>query len=219
MKSAFFSLLAVAITTSTAHSQTMVEKFKTWEHLTGRTATEMSIKWNEDRTTIEAAQVPGLSGADAILQIEAITKAQIDSVLAEPKQVALGHITLHTTPDALHLPARLIAEQVDIETSESDRGIIQRDSDDHKWLRVVDTNGVSINIKISSSPEVDHAERRARIVAASLKRQAAVATVKAKGKQFISENAAANNVPAMRAALVTLQEQVAAMQELLGIDP
>lgn len=81
---------------------------------------------------------------------------------------------------------------------------------------IADDAGALIPFTYHASPVPSPAEIRARKDAALAARQATKLTIAAKGAQFKSENAAANSVPRLRAALVSLQEQVAALMTLVG---
>ena len=155
---------------------------------------------------------------DAIAATDAEAQAAQAAALLARQESKIGGLTVYTENNELHISGRLVAERVDVETSDPTAGIIQRDNNNHRWLRIVDTDGKAVNVKISSSPEVSHAERVARITAAKDARAIAKQTVRDKGAKFAVDAEAARNVPDIRAALVVLQEQMAALQELLGVE-
>jgi hypothetical protein len=148
-----------------ARAQT-ADQLVAWEWSTGRTAVHMEVEWSGDVVT--RLTVPGLTSEQALAQIAAVTPAQVEAwraaLAAEPRPVQLGPITATAAgTNSLSLPARLIVDHADIATADAMSGLIQYDAAGHGWVRVLSTNGLSCNVQISASPEVDPATRAARI--------------------------------------------------------
>lgn len=98
-----------------------------------------------------------------------------------PEDVQLGPVMLRAEDGKLTVPARLVIDG-DAQFTDPTRGPMLKDEQGHDWLLVV-ANGAPALVQVSSSPEVCHDTRCARIDA----KRADVRARLAKGKGKVAD--------------------------------
>lgn len=100
----------------------------------------------------------------------------------QPSVMSLGYGELISEPGKVTFAGqRLVVQDGDVQVTGDDRGIILRSEGQADYILTV-AEGAVIPVQVSASPEVDHATRVQRIHAARANHKAAVADLKAKGK-------------------------------------
>jgi len=160
---------------------------------------------DEDVLPVEPVGVPEKYWAWDGTQIVECDQAAKDAIAADEQAADDAETERKNTPLVFDQPLETPALVLQSHEAEIGVGVI------------ADDDGALLTFAYHASPIPSPSEIKARKDAAKAKRSAAKAVVIDKGVEFRNANASANNVPAMRAALVILQEQMAAIQELIGV--